>query len=443
MKRELIQDLISWKNSPTRKPLILNGARQVGKTHLLLEFGRNHFQEVHHFNFESSPVLLECFRGALTPENVLAKLEIVEERKIDAESSLVIFDEIQRCPEALTSLKYFCEDAPEFHIACAGSSLGITLAGGTSFPVGKVNFLNLYPLSFSEYLSALGKENLLVHLRSIDLAARDLADSTVAFHAALLEHFFEYIYLGGMPEVVASYAASRDFARAREIQREILRSYDQDFSKYLIPAETLKTRRIWESIPAQLARENKKFIFSAIAKSARAREYEIALQALADAGLILRANLASQGVSPLAAVSAPDSFKVYLLDSGLLGAMVDMSPQVLLKAGEILGQFKGALFEDIVAQSLTAQFSKPLYYWSSGSQAEVDFLLEREGKVFPIEVKSGESLRSKSLHSYVKRYAPDIAFRVSSRPLAQNGKIVELPVYLVGELGRMIARYGS
>lgn len=433
MKRQINQALIEWKSSNQRKPLIIDGARQVGKTHAVIKFAEDNYKNFHHFNFESQPKLANCFESSLDPYDIIAKLQVFIEKKIEAVETLIFFDEVQLCPKVLTSLKYFCEQAPEYQVISAGSSLGITLSGGTAFPVGKVNFLKMYPLSFIEFLQATGKQELSEYLSQISLKANDQT-----FHEELNELFLNYIYLGGMPEVVANFTKNRDFSAARSIQKEILQAYQQDFSKYLPPSETLKVRRIWNSIPNQLARENKKFIFSAITKSARAREYEVALQWLVDSSLVLRSTLVTQGAAPLVSSQDPDVFKVFLHDVGLLGALVDLPQQTLLNGEEMLSSFQGALFENIVAQELVCSLQKELHYWASNGQAEIDFITELDGRVIPIEVKSGNNLRSKSVMAFIKKYEPEVAVRISRSELSHNQKILELPVYMVSQLKRTI-----
>lgn len=432
VKRHIIQLLTNWKLSPARKPLLLQGARQVGKTHAVLEFAKQNYENIHHFNFESKPELSACFERSLSPSEVIPKLEIFTGKKFETNSTLIFFDEVQLCPKVLTSLKYFYEEAPEYHVVSAGSSLGIALSGGTAFPVGKVNFLKMYPLSFEEFLEALGKRQLTEYISNISFGT---ANSSA--HSELNELFLHYMYLGGMPEVVANFAQKRDFLQAREIQKEILNAYEQDFSKYVPPNETLKIKRIWSSIPTQLAKENKKFIFRAVAKSARAREYEVALQWLVDSSLVLRSTLAAQGISPLAASVDSESFKIFLHDVGLLCALVNLPQHLLLQEEQMLTAFQGAVFENVVAQELTFYLQENLHYWASQSQAEVDFVTEVDGSVIPLEVKSGLNVRSKSLLAFIKKYDPGIGIRISRSEITKNGKVLELPLYMLGQVKRM------
>jgi hypothetical protein len=436
MKRKILEDLLIWKQSKRRKPLILSGARQVGKTYILKIFGESNFSRVVNLNFEENPRIVSCFENSLDPSEIIKKIEILTEEKIDPASTLLIFDEIQICSSALTSLKYFCEKAPHYYIVCAGSLLGISVANSTSFPVGKVDFLRMYPLSFYEFLQAINKNLLLEYLSEITISDQ----ITQIFHEQLTELFRLYMFTGGMPEVVKYYEEENDFDLIVRTQQAILAAYQNDFSKYATSVEALKIRRLWDSVPKHLARENKKFIFSAVAQSARAREYETALQWLLDAGLIIKSRLSELASPPLEVTSSTDIFKIFSLDTGLLAAMTRLSRQALLSQAQMLTQFNGALLENVVAQELTVHKLSPLFYWTSSSQAEIDFLIEKDSLAFPIEVKSGLNLRSKSLQSFIKRYNPKISIRISPHNLKHTNGILELPIYMIGELTRFLYR---
>lgn len=428
MKRALESSLLLWKNTQTKKPLILEGARQVGKTYLVNSFAAQHYKNVFHFNFEEAPNLRNCFTNSLSPADIIQRLEIFANKQISAKTDLIFFDEIQLCSEALTSLKYFYEKNPEYNIVGAGSLLGVALNRKTSFPVGKVELLTLYPLSFIEFLNAIDKGML------AEFIQKGLkGDNT--FHEELLYLFKLYTFIGGMPEVIINYIKNKDLAIVRKIQNQILLTYDRDFSKYATPSETLKIRQIWDSVPSQLAKENKKFIFTAVAKSARAREYETALRWLKDAGLINISYLVETPKIPLEVVKDINAFKVFLLDTGLLCAKTDLpATSILDPEATLFTQFQGASFENIISQELIANNIGKLYYWGISNKAEVDFLLQINDRVIPLEAKSGNNRKSRSLTSYINRYNPKQAFRVGIRGYSTSGEIVELPVYGLKEV---------
>lgn len=434
MQRDIEKDLKQWKSSPRRKPLILNGARQVGKTYSLLTFGRTEYDQVAYFNFEETPNLTEIFQGELNTNRILETLSVLCGFIIKANSHLIILDEIQLAPDAITALKYFSEKAPEFHIVTAGSLLGIHLSKPKSFPVGKVNFLELYPLSFSEYLQAIGKQQLDQFLRS----NTQLQPLPTIIHEELIHHLRHYFYIGGMPEAVYTFIETNDFHQVRVVQKEILRAYQIDFSKHPNHADIPKISRIWESIPTHLAKENKKFIFSRIRSGARAREYENALQWLMEGGLILKARNISKPNLPLSSYADSNIFKVYLLDTGILGTMSNLSAQVLTKGSSIFEEFKGSLTENYVAQQLVIYSEKKLYYWTSAQTAEVDFLHESEEAIFPIEVKAGLNTKSKSLQVYRSKYSASIAIRSNLRNLEFNGDVLNIPLYAINYLSHFL-----
>lgn len=427
MKRLLITALEEWRTKKDRKPLILRGARQVGKTWLLKEFGRKHFKDVCYINFEQKELLETIFEGVLSPARIIEQLSVYRGKKIIPRKTLLIFDEVQEVPRALTALKYFAEEAPEYAICCAGSLLGVALHEGTSFPVGKVDFLDLHPLSFKEFLMASGEEMLVEHIMN---GNRELAP----FIPALIDYLKKYFIVGGMPAAVQKWLDSGDFFAVEDIQKNLISAYENDFSKHAPKGLIEKIRYVWNSIPSQLAKENKKFIFGLVREGARAREYEDALLWLSDAGEIIRTYNISKPDVPLKAYADLKAFKVFLLDVGLLRCLSGLSPKVILEGSRIFEEFKGALTEQYVCQEL--QLFKRLqtnYYWTSSSKAEVDFLLSDGAKVIPLECKSGQNLNAKSLKSYKDRYSPSLALRTSLLPYEKNvpAGTTNLPLYIL------------
>lgn len=429
MKRDIYKDLLAWKISTRRKPLILKGARQVGKTTILNAFGQSEYTDFVSFNFENDPELDRFFSGKLDPLAIVQKLALYSGKNIKPHETLIIFDEIQESQNALVSLKYFQEQAPDFHIIAAGSLLGVKVDKSRSFPVGKVNFLTLYPLSFVEFLDAVGKSNLREVLSEI-VSPTPLDDP---FHTELLDWLRLYYYIGGMPEAVAEYLEDKDFAKVRLVQEEILAAYELDFSKHAAPAEVMKISGVWNSIPGQLARENKKFMFSAVRHGARAREYETAIQWLVDAGIIYKSHCLTAAKLPLDAYCDRNIFKVYLLDVGLLAAMSRISQRTFVASEGIFREFKGAFAENFVAQELTSVRGEPLYYWASQGIAEVDFVVACEEEMYPLEVKAGIDKRKKSLLVYDQKNSPPVLSRTSLMNLRRDGKVCNYPLYAVGK----------
>lgn len=424
MERDLYKKLKVWKSSPRRKPLVLEGARQVGKTYLIKQFATAEYADFAYFNFDADPTLNSLFQGRLDPTVILEQLSAYNNRKITKET-LIFFDEIQESPNALNSLKYFCEEANEYHIISAGSLLGIKLTQVKTFPVGKVNFLHLYPMNFFEFLDALDQQS----LRQMIEQKNSFTAVAEAFHQVLVELLKKYYFVGGMPEAVSNYLVSHDFNTVREVQNEILKSYALDFSKHAPPHDVVKISRIWESIPLQLAKENKKFTFSSMAKNARAREYDDALQWLVDAGLIYQSCNISVPALPLRAYAEKKSFKIYLLDVGLLGTMVGLTPKILVEGNQLFTHFKGAFVENYVAQELTARHEEPLFYWSSPGMAEVDFIFGKDEKILPLEVKSGVHKKSRSLAEYVAKYHPSMASRTTLLNFGKTRDVCNFPLY--------------
>lgn len=433
MKRKITESLLSWKKDPQRKPLLLMGARQVGKTFILKQFGQQEYVNTVYLNFENNPRICKLFEASLDPTVILKSLSIEMDTDIEAGKTLLIFDEVQECPNALNSLKYFCETAPEHHIIAAGSLLGVKLAHVKGFPVGKVQFLTLYPFSFLEFLES-SKEMRLKHfiekLEKVEPLPPNL-------HEKLLDRFKEYLFVGGMPEAVLEYITHHNLNKVREIQKAILNAYSLDFAKHAPKEQIMKINQVWSSIPNQLARENKKFIYSAIREGGRAKEFEEALQWLEEAGLIYRVRLITTPKIPLSAYADINAFKIYLVDVGLLGAMADLSPKTILYENELFQEFKGAITENYVTQGIGhGQFS--LYYWTSEGKAEVDFVIEQEGFVYPLEVKSGNSSKKKSLKVYGETYRPRMLLRTSPMNLKKDGEILNCPLYLIEELRKLI-----
>jgi predicted AAA+ superfamily ATPase len=433
MKRDLYKNLLEWKSSPRRKPLILQGARQVGKTYLLELFGKQEFANYIYLNFEQDKELKKFFHKSLKPNDILENLRIYTEQSIEPGNTLLLFDEIQECPEALNSLKYFQEEASEFHITAAGSLLGVKLANTAGFPVGKVNFLDLAPFSFCEFLTALGKNKLREHLENI----QEIAPIIEPLHNDLLALLKKYMLIGGMPEAISTYINSNDLPAVRKVQKEILEAYDLDFVKHAPKEELMRISQVWQSIPKQLAKENSKFIFSVVRDGARGREYENAVQWLFEAGLILKSYNITAPKLPLPAYGDTNAFKIFMLDVGLLAAMCDVPIKVIVAENELFSEFNGAFTENYVAQAIATKHN-PLYYWTSEGIAEVDFILRHEAKIYPLEVKSGGSRRKKSLMVYDQKFQPELLLRASTMNFKLDGKVLNFPLYMVGMLERYL-----
>lgn len=432
MYRYAIEELKKWKSRKNRKPMILEGARQVGKTWLMKEFGATEFEDVAYINFDSNSQMRELFAGDLAVERIITGLELYVGKKINAEKTLLIFDEVQEVPRALSVLKYFFEDAPEYHIVCAGSLLGIALHEGTSFPVGKVEFMKLYPLSFKEFMLATGKER---YVRALE--AHDFGLVT-SFKQTYIEALKQYYYIGGMPEVVAAFAENSDFNEVREIQQRILNAYEQDFSKHAPNNIVPKIRMVWNNIPSQLAKENRKFIYGLIREGARAKDFETAIMWLADCGLVHQVYRVTSPGLPLKAYADMKAFKLFLLDVGLLSCMTGLRQKTLLEGGEVFKEFKGALTEQYVMQELAAKKGIRVYYYTNErSSAEVDFLVDDGEDVIPVEVKAETNLMAKSLKYYTEKYSPRISVRSSMADYREEGSLLNLPLYAISELKEM------
>jgi predicted AAA+ superfamily ATPase len=423
MIREAYSFLQHWKKQSNRKPLIIQGARQVGKTWLMKEFGLNEYKQTAYFNFESTPELHRIFKHGYNIQQIINALNILAGFQIQSNETLIIFDEIQACPEAITALKYFQENGPEYSIFAAGSLLGVAIHSGVSFPVGKVDFMTLYPLSFHEFLIAMGKLDLLKALKQEDFTLIEI------FKNQYIELLKQYYFIGGMPEVVAHFAVNADYKKARDLQKNIINAYENDFSKHAPIAQLPRIRMVWKSIVGQLAKENSKFVYNILRTGARAKDFELAIEWLKDAGLIIISNRISKPGIPLSAYADWTSFKVYLNDVGLLCAMGDLSPEIVLNPHALFIEFKGAVSEQFILQQLVSQNHKA-YYWSPvNGKSEVDFVIQKENKVIPIEVKSSENLKSRSLRVYFEKYKPDLIIRTSLAGYKQQDWMQNIPLY--------------
>ncbi len=426
MYRIAMEKLLQWKDRKHRKPLIIEGARQVGKTWLMKEFGRLHYSDTVYINFDSNSRMADLFAADLDITRLILGLELYAGRKIDPANTLLIFDEIQEVPRALSSLKYFYENAPEYHIVCAGSLLGIALHEGTSFPVGKVDFLKLAPLSYREFLMATGKEQYAALLEKQDYAL------ITSFKQSYIDALKHYYFVGGMPEAVQCFAEDADFNEVREIQKRILAAYEQDFSKHAPIDIVPKIRMLWNSIPSQLAKENKKFIYGLVREGARAKDYETALMWLSDCGLIHKVSRVTTAGIPLKAYEDLKAFKLFLLDVGLLGCMAGLRQHTLLDGNALFAEFKGALTEQYVCQQLKTIEDLGVYYYTNDrGSCEIDFVLDTGEKIIPVEVKAEVNLRAKSLKSYYEKYTPELSVRTSMSDYKQEDWLVNLPLYAV------------
>ena len=433
MKRDIYLRLNEWKNSQRRKPLILNGARQVGKTHSLRYFGKSSYENVAYLNFEKDEKLADYFKDTLDPKQLIKILSIHTEVKIEPLKTLLIFDEIQECPKALNSLKYFCEEANAYHVAAAGSLLGVKTAQEKGFPVGKVNFLHLYPLSFFEFLSAINHEKTRTFLEEYS----SCEPLPTPLHEKLIQLLKSYLFIGGMPEAVAEYAKQDNLSVVREIQLEILNAYERDFAKHAPPHEIMKITTVWKQVHRQLAKENKKFIFAAIRQSARGRDYEEAIQWLLDAGLIHKSYCVETPKFPLSVYADTNTFKIFLVDVGLLGAQSNLSAHAVIEGDLLFTEFKGALTENFIAQELIAAKQQELHYWVSAGTAEIDFLVEGDHAIYPLEVKAGNSQKKKSLLIYNTKYSPSKLARTTLMNLKHDGDIYNYPLYLIARFPKI------
>lgn len=435
MYRIAMEKLYRWKVSRRRKPLIIQGARQVGKTWLMKEFGRAAYRDMVYINFDSNSRMAELFASDLNTDRLIMGIELYAGKKIDPDSTLLIFDEVQEVPRALSSLKYFYENAPQYHIICAGSLLGIALHEGTSFPVGKVDFLELYPLSFREFLMAVTGTQFAKLLDSQDYKM------ITSFKQTYIEALKQYYFIGGMPEAVKNFTEERDFYEVREVQKRILAAYEQDFSKHA-PLEIVpKIRMVWNSIPSQLAKENKKFLYGLVREGGRAKEYETAIMWLCDCGLVYKIERVKGGGIPLKAYVDQKAFKLFVVDVGLLGCMTGLSPKILLDGNDLFTEFKGALTEQYVCQQLKTLENLSIYYYTNDrGSCEVDFVVDTGERTVPVEVKAEVNLKAKSLKTYYEKYQPEISIRTSMADYRPEEWLMNLPLYAIEEICSCISR---
>jgi predicted AAA+ superfamily ATPase len=420
-----MDNLIAWKNKPNRQPLILKGARQVGKTWLLHEFGKTAFSDVLSVNMENAPGLKEAFDGDIAPRRILDLLGALHGKQIKPQETLIILDEVQEIPRALTALKYFAEQTPEYPICCAGSLLGVALHSGTSFPVGKVDFLALQPMNFEEFLLANGEEALVEYVRE-----GGIREIPLPITEKLSDYLKQYFIVGGMPGAVASWLETRDYSSVEARQRDILETYENDFSKHAPKNVVPKLRHLWNSIPSQLAKENKKFVYGLVREGARARDFEESLLWLLDSGLLRKVGRITKAAMPLKAYEDMRAFKLYHLDVGLLRMKSGLPPQIILDGAKLFEEFKGALTEQFVLSELECMPSvRSIHYWTSEATAEVDFVFADDRDIYPVEVKSGGNLRAKSLRVYRDKYSPPIAIRASLSNLRLDDGLLNIPLY--------------
>ena len=428
MKRYAMDKLVYWKNKRNRKPLILKGARQVGKTWLMKEFGKKCFKNTAYINFDSDVRMRRIFEDDYDIQRIIRMINIETGERIIPEETLIIFDEVQEAPKAISSLKYFCENAPEYAVVSAGSLLGVAIHEGVSFPVGKVESLNMYPMSFREFLTAMGEEALADIIGEKDYQVMN------TFSDKYINWLKLYYFVGGMPEAVNDYAECGDVTSVREIQKQILELYENDFSKHTPNDELARIRMVWNSIPLQLAKENKKFFFGQIRKGARAKDFELAIEWLQDCGLAGKVYRVEKPGIPLKAYTDFSAFKIYLSDVGLLGAMSDLDARSILEKNELFTEFKGALTEQYVYQQIISETEYTPYYFSASSHTEIDFLIQKEGQVIPLEVKAEENVKAKSLKAYFNKYSPPYAVRTSMMDYRKEEWMVNIPLYAISSL---------
>lgn len=438
IQRHISGRLVNWKDKPSRKPLILQGVRQVGKTWLLKHFGSAYFEDTAYFNFEKQKELAQFFSTTRDPDRIIDNLALVHGKAILPQKTLIIFDEIQECNDALNSLKYFCEERPDYAIACAGSLLGVAMSRGSSFPVGKVDFLQLHPVTFSEFLASAAPE-LYSYLEQLD-KVEPIPD---IFFNPLCEQLKKYFISGGMPEAVVKLLDESDIAGTQDVLQSIINAYLLDFSKHVENKDIPRINFIWNSLPSQLAKENKKFIYQAIRPGARAREYEEALLWLINAGLAIRVNCSTRPFIPLAAYDDLTAFKIYLPDVGVLRRLSLLDPVAITEGNRLFTEFKGSLTENFVLSGLLSQFEVVPRYWRSGNTAEVDFLIQHENTIIPVEVKSDENVRSKSLAFYRKEYHPPLSIRFSLRNLKLDNGLINIPLFMVDYTGKLIRHFNE
>ena len=431
MERSIMKSLEVWKNKKNRKPLILQGARQVGKTWVMKEFGDRYYKSVAYVNLDANVSIKNSFEIDYDVARIIEDIEIETKTKIIPEETLIILDEIQEVPKAITALKYFCENAPQYHIIVAGSFLGVAINKGTSYPVGKVNILKLYPMSFVEFLCANGEEQLAQYAKNYE------SDKNITFKEKYIRYLKSYYLVGGMPEAVKSFVENKDYGEVRAIQNEILTLYENDFSKHIDNRSELeRTRMVWNSIPVQLAKENKKFFFGQIKKGARSAEYEISIQWLIDCGLLYKVYCVNKPGMPLKSYRELNAYKLFTLDVGLLGAMSELDVKSLLEGNRVFVEFKGAMSEQYVLQQLLTTEYTPYYYSNEQSRNEIDFLIQVNSDIVPIEVKAEENVHSKSLRAFMDKFKSEYAIRFSMNNYIKQNKIINIPLWNVSGIDK-------
>jgi hypothetical protein len=423
MKREAYQRLLDWKKKSGRKPLILQGARQVGKTWLMKSFGENEFRQTAYFNFESTKALHQIFTQGYHIPTILSSLNIIAGFQIDPSDTLIIFDEIQACPDAITALKYFQENNPEYFIFAAGSLLGVAIHQGVSYPVGKVDMLQLHPMNFAEFLSAMGKDDLWNALEQQDMSVVKI------FHEEYIWLLKQYLFTGGMPEVVNAFKTNRDYRQVQELQLQIINAYENDFSKHAPLPQLPRIRMIWQSIVGQLAKEHSKFMYSLLRTGARAKDFELAIEWLKDAGFIHKVTRVRKPGLPISAYADWSDFKIYLNDVGLMTAMAGIIPNTILNGNALFIEFKGILAEQFVLQQLVSRSMQPFYWAPDNATSELDFLIQKDHHIVPVEVKSAENVKSRSLKVYYDRYQPPWCIRTSLAGYQTQSWMKNIPLY--------------
>jgi len=434
MERFIMKDLIKWKNRKDRKPLVIKGVRQCGKTYILKQFGEENYEDTAYFNFEGNPALAARFEQDLDPKRIIMELGVLIGRKISQHKTLIIFDEIQFCNAALTFLKYFYEQTPEYHIVCAGSLIGITLSKSLSFPVGKVDFLTLRPMSFPEFIIANDEEMLFEYIRNLntqDQIPQMFADKLITLYKT-------YLITGGMPEVVAKWMETEDISEVERIQDVILNAYELDFAKHAPVSDIPKLSLIWKSIPDQLSKESGKFVYGHVKPGARAKDLEDALQWLINAGMVYKVLKIEKPAMPLSAYSDPSYFKLYLADTGLLRRMSRLPASSIFKDSALYTEFKGAMTENFVLNELINLHGEVPFYWKSGNTAEVDFIVQLEERIFPIEVKASTNVKSRSLGVYREKYKPEISIRSSLKDFKTDEGLLNIPLYLIWNVEKFV-----
>ena len=432
MYRKIMKDLLAWKKDKNRKPLILRGARQVGKTYIIKQFGDENYEGVAYFNFDHDTELYDLFEHTKDPNRILEQLSFIYGKAIIPGKTLIVFDEIQECPNALNSLKYFEEEANEYHIISAGSLLGIRLSH-TSFPVGKVDFLDMFPMTFTEFLQADNCTNLVKYLDSLN-KIENIPD---VFFDMLKEKLKAYFIIGGMPEVVKSWTTTKDMQEVNKIQKNILIAYESDFSKHTSNIEANKISIIWNSIPSQISKQNKKFLYQVAKEGARAREYEGALNWLKDANIVYKTYNVKKPSMPLISYNDLSAFKIYVNDVGLLRRMTDLDSKIVVEGDKLFEEFKGALTENYVIQALTTQGINP-YYFSFDNRYEIDFIIQYKNEIIPIEVKSNENINNTSLKIYNDKYNPKTRIRFSMKNLTKDGNLINIPLFMIENLNKIL-----